>query len=122
MAPTRFIFTAATSPREWRLASFLEREDPLGDAVIEALLPYSRSEQEALIDAMLAPRTQPMPPALLEMRGWLHEVPWWFDEPRANAGGEVLLRNGLLAGLVLAFKSLVLGYCSPAGNKPLARS
>ena len=34
----------------------------------------------------------------------------------------MLLRHGLLSGLVLGFKSLVLGYCSPAGNKPLVFS
>ncbi|MBV9945442.1 MAG: DUF2236 domain-containing protein, partial [Myxococcales bacterium] len=36
--------------------------------------------------------------------------------------GRVLLRAGPLGGLVLAFKSLVLAYASPAGNKPLAWS
>lgn len=122
MTPSRFVFTPATSPREWRLATFLEREDPLGDAVIEALLPYARAEQEALIDAMLAPRPGSMPRALHELRASLLELPWWFDVPRANLGGEVLLRNGLLAGFVLGFKSLVLGYCSPGGNKPLVFS
>ena len=122
MTPSRFISTPATSPREWRLATFLQREDPLADAVIEALLPFSRAEQEALIDSMLSPQPGSLPRALRELRDWSHAVPWWFDVPRANVGGEVLLRNGLLSGLVLAFKSLVLGYCSPAGNKPLALS
>jgi hypothetical protein len=34
----------------------------------------------------------------------------------------VLLRTGFLGGIVLGFRSLVAGYCSPAGNKPLAFS
>jgi hypothetical protein len=34
----------------------------------------------------------------------------------------VLLRTGIFGGLVLAFRSLILGYCSPAGNKPLVFS
>lgn len=122
MAPSRFVSTAATSAREWRLARFLEREDPLADAVIEALLPFSQAEQEQLIDSMLGPQPVSMPRALHQLRDSLLEVPWWFDAARANVGGEVLLRNGLLAGLVLGFKSLVLGYCSPGGNKPLTFS
>jgi hypothetical protein len=123
MVPSRFLVTPATGPREWRLAQFLEQEDPLADAVIEALLPFSREAQEQLIQAMLSAQAPTsLPPAMTRMREWLQIVPWWFDERRGNEGGEVLLRNGLLAGLVLGFKSLVLGYCSPAGNKPLAFS
>lgn len=122
MTPSRFLISPATGPREFRLAQFLNREDPLADAVIEALLPLSRSEQESHIARMLSAQPGVLPQALMTMRQWLLEVPLWFDEPRADAGGEVLLRNGLLSGFVLGFKALVLGYCSPAGNKPLAFS
>lgn len=122
MTPSRFITTPRSGPRELRLARFLEREDPLADAVIDALLAYPRDEQEQLVTTMLSTNPGPLPPALATMHEWLREVPVWFDETRANAGGEVLLRHGLLSGFVLGFKSLVLGYCSPAGNKPLAFS
>lgn len=122
MVPSRFLVSPGSGPRELRLAHFLNREDPLADEVIEALVPFSRDEQEALVTRMLSPDPTGLPPALLRMNEWLREVPWWFDEARANVGGEVVLRNGLLAGLVLGFKSLVMGYCSPAGNKPLAFS
>jgi hypothetical protein len=40
----------------------------------------------------------------------------------AARGGEVLLRHGFFGGIVLGFRCLVAGYCSPAGNKPLAFS
>ncbi|MGV3621509.1 MAG: oxygenase MpaB family protein [Archangium sp.] len=96
--------------------------DPLADAVMDELVARPRDEQESLIARMLSSTPGELPPALEAMHVWLRETPFWFDEARANAGGQVLLRNGLLAGFVLGFKSLVLGYCSPAGNKPLAFS
>ncbi len=121
MWPTRFL-CAAPSLREARLASFLSLGDPLADAAIEALTPFARPEQEALIARTLSLSPGTLPPPLLHLHQALREGPLWFDEARANAGGEVLLRHGLLSGLVLGFKSLVLGYCSPAGNKPLVFS
>ena len=122
MTPSRFLNSSRKGPRELRLARFLEREDPLADAVIEALLTHPREGQERLVSSMLSTEPGELPPALATMHEWLREAPVWFDEARANAGGEVLLRHGLLSGFVLGFKSLVLGYCSPAGNKPLAFS
>jgi hypothetical protein len=122
MLPTRFIASTPADPRELRLGAFLTRTDPLGDAAIEALVPLPRPEQEALIGRLLSASPGKLPPALAAFHEWLREPPLWFDEERAEAGGEVLLRSGLLSGLVLGFKSLVLGYCSPAGNKPLVFS
>lgn len=122
MIPSRFLITPRTGPRELRLAQFLTREDPLADAVIDALVPMPHAEQQRLVTRMLSLDPSGLPAPLLTLHHWLREVPLWFDEPRADAGGRVLLRNGLLSGLVLGFKSLVLGYCSPGGNKPLAFS
>lgn len=81
-----------------------------------------RSEHEPLITRMLTPKPGVLPPALARFQDQLLQTPLWFDEERSDAGGAVLIRAGLLSGLVLAFKSLVLGYCAPAGNKPLAFS
>jgi hypothetical protein len=120
MPATRFLTSATSDPRVARLAGFLEREDPLADAVMADLVPRPRVEQEALITRMLSASPGDLPAPLESMHQWLREVPVWFDEARSNAGGQVLLRTGLLS--VLGFKSLVLGYCSPAGNKPLAFS
>ncbi len=119
MVATRFIGNAESDARHARLARFLDREDPLADAVVGDLVSRPRPEQEALIDRMLSLEPGALPTTLSTMHDWLREVPVWFDEARANAGGRVVLRTGLLSGLVLGFKSLVLGYCSPAGNKPL---
>lgn len=122
MSPTRFISSTPLHPREHRLAAFLERADPLADAAIEALVASPRPEQEALVTRLLSTSPGALPPALATLHAWLRETPVWFDDARAEAGGEVVLRAGLLSGLVLGFKSLVLGYCSPAGNKPLVFS
>ena len=122
MWPTRFLSSTPAHPREQRLAAFLGRSDALADAAIEALVPLPRPEQEALVTRLVSTSPGRLPPALAALHGWLRETPVWFDEARAEAGGEVLLRAGLLSGLVLGFKSLVLGYCSPAGNKPLVFS
>ena len=122
MPPSRFLSSSPESPRHQRLARFLEREDPLADAVMHALVPLPRAEQEALIARLVSTTPGALPAPLATLHESLREVPLWFDEARANAGGEVLLRSGLLSGLVLGFKSLVIGYCSPAGNKPLAFS
>ena len=122
MFPTRFVSAVTPGARAVRLASFLERTDPLADAVMDVLVPLARPEQEALVARVLSTSPGVLPPPLATFHSWLREVPLWFDEDRADAGGEVLLRSGLLSGLVLGFKSLVLGYCAPAGNKPLAFS
>lgn len=122
MVPLRFQAPSVPSTQLSRLSHFLTREDPLADAVIDALVDLPREQQEALIVRMLSTAPGALPTALQAMHDWLRVVPFWFDESRANAGGQVLLRNGLLSGFVLGFKSLVLGYCSPAGNKPLALS
>lgn len=122
MVPTRFISPLPHSARHLRLAAFLGRTDPLADAAIDALIPLPRHEQEALVARLLSTSPGTLPRPLANLHDWLRESPVWFDEARADAGGEVLLRSGLLSGLVLGFKSLVLGYCAPAGNKPLAFS
>src|SRR5262249_29656166 len=63
-----------------------------------------------------------LPAELRAFRNCLSELPFWADLDRARRGGEVLVRTGFFGGLVLGFRSLVAGYCSPAGNKPLVFS
>ena len=52
----------------------------------------------------------------------LERVPAWVDWQRLDRGGAVVLRAGAAAGIVLGMKSLILGYASPGGNKPLVFS
>jgi hypothetical protein len=44
------------------------------------------------------------------------------DWEALDRGGELLMRSGPLGGMVLGAMSIVLGYASPAGNKPLVLS
>ena len=62
------------------------------------------------------------PRALHALFAELERVPSWVDWPRLDRGGAVVLRAGAAAGIVLGMKSLILGYASPGGNKPLVFS
>ena len=62
------------------------------------------------------------PRALHALFADLERVPSWVDWPRLDRGGAVVLRAGAAAGIVLGMKSLILGYASPGGNKPLVFS
>jgi hypothetical protein len=106
-----------------RLAAFLDRVDPLADAVVATVeqdasvwRAFDRAARHGIDAAPDAPRSLR---ALFES---VERVPMWVDWSTIERGGEVLLRAGPLGGLVLGLKSLVLGYTSPAGNKPLVFS
>jgi hypothetical protein len=106
-----------------RLGAFLTRVDPLADAVVadvESMTGgfklFERIAREGIARAPQAPDSFH---AFFET---VERTPLWVDWSVVDGGGEVLLRAGLLGGLVLALKSLVLGYTSPGGNKPLVWS
>ena len=106
-----------------RLAPLLNLGDPAADAAVEVLADVSPRARESLLTRLLSvagPHRAPQ--ALRRFRDGLLQVPFWVDDARAARGGAVLLRTGIFGGLVLAFRSLILGYCSPAGNKPLVFS
>jgi hypothetical protein len=106
-----------------RLVTLLGQADGPADRAVEALAGHSSTARESLLGRVLS-RESPkrMPQDVRRFREALLEVPFWVDRRRAARGGAVLLRTGIFGGLVLAFRSLVLGYCSPAGNKPLVFS
>ncbi|MCA2981876.1 MAG: DUF2236 domain-containing protein [Myxococcaceae bacterium] len=127
MTPTRFV-NADRAARRFgphrvrRMAEFLLEGDPLADAAVDALAGRPAAEQESLVARVLAGAREGLGEPLAALEASLSRAPLWFDPDRADRGGAVLLRHGLLSGLSLGFKSLVAGYCSPAGNKPLAFS
>ncbi|HEY1333864.1 MAG TPA: oxygenase MpaB family protein, partial [Myxococcaceae bacterium] len=94
----------------------------LADAAVEALAPHTAPVRERLVDQALRGELRGVPPELRALREALGALPFWADLERARRGGEVLLKSGFFGGIVLGFRSLVAGYCSPAGNKPLAFS
>jgi hypothetical protein len=108
-----------------RLAPFFWRVDPKADAVVEAIEDLPRGEGWRLFDHGLRHGASAIAHAPLAMRELLEEaetVPFWVDWETCDRGGEVLMRAGPLGGGVLGARSLVLGYASPAGNKPLVMS
>ncbi len=106
-----------------RLGAMLGEGDPLADeaaAVLSTLPPPERQEMLRQLTAGTLPPSAPEP--LRHLSEQIHHVPFWVDDERCDRGGTAFLRTGIFGGFVLAFRSLVMGYCSPAGNKPLAFS
>ena len=101
-------------PLAQRMLDALWDTDPLGDAAAEAL------EREPIWLARLDDPAPAMPAPLRALLDAASEAPDWVDRARVDRAGALLFRAGVAGGIVLGAKSLVAGYCSPAGNKPLA--
>jgi hypothetical protein len=104
-----------------RLIALLDQGDELADAAAEALTQLG-SRREEVLSALLRGEPADAPEAVRALIADAARVPFWADFERMNRGGRALLRTGIFGGFTLAFRSLVLGYCSPAGNKPLVMS
>jgi hypothetical protein len=99
------------------LVPWLRVPDPLADAAVEALHAHP-GERGALLSALRGQDVTLSEPT----RAFVDEaarVPLWVDWPRIDRAGTLLFRTGPIGGLVLGAASLVSGYASPAGNKPL---
>ena len=105
-----------------RLGHFLTQGDAPADAAVASLAKLPPRAREQAIQVALSGHGQGVPEALAALVERCSEVPFWVDFERAARGGAVCMRTGMLSGIVLGFKSLVGGYCSPAGNKPLVFS
>jgi hypothetical protein len=108
--------------RATRLATFLDRVDPLGDAAIEAIDAMPPGAGWRIVQDAAAHGIATTPNAPREIRALFAQIegiPVWTDWKTIDHGGDLLLRAGPLGGIVLGTKSLVHGYASPAGNKPL---
>jgi hypothetical protein len=127
MFPARFVRVeearARFGDRVDRLGAFLTRVDPLADAVVADIESmkggFRLFEEISRVGIARAPQAPDSFRAFFES---VERPPLWVDWNVVDGGGEVLLRAGVLGGLVLGLKSLVLGYTSPAGNKPLVFS
>jgi hypothetical protein len=127
MFPTRFANTAEARARFGdrvdRIGAFLDKVDPLGDEVVAAIEGTEGGWR--LFDEAARRGVERVPGAPAAFRAFFDQVchvPMWVDWASIDRGGSVLLRAGPLGGIVLALKSLVLGYASPGGNKPLVFS
>ena len=129
MYPTRFTNLASARARFGdrvdRLGPFLGRGDDLADAVVARIEAMPKGRGWAMFTEAAARGIARVECAPDEMRAFFdvtERVPVWVDFPTLERGGRLLMRAGLLGGLVLGLCSLPLGYASPGGNKPLVFS
>lgn len=99
-----------------RLAPWFWEEDPLADAVVAEL----DGDYRPLVQALSGGPGRHTPASVRALIEAHDHVPVWVDRGRADRGGRLFFRSGLVGAVVLGARSLVAGYCSPAGNKPLA--
>lgn len=107
-----------------KIGAFLWKPDALADAVIDWMVktgPAAQAIFDSALDRGLGSVEQP-PEALRALFDVIERVPAWVDFPTLSRGGEVLLRAGILGGFVLGARSIIYGYTSPGGNKPLVFS
>ena len=128
MVPTRFVNVASARARFGdrvdRLAPYLDAVDPLADAVV-ASIEAARTEGWRMFGEAAARGVATVSGAPESFRAFFNHVervPVWADWESIDRGGDALLRAGPLGGIVLGVRSLVLGYASPGGNKPLVFS
>jgi hypothetical protein len=103
-----------------RLGRHFWETDELADRVITAIHEMGRAEGWRAFERGL--RGERIPDAPLAVRELIEEaahVPAWVDWSTCDRGGALLMRAGMLGGAVLGARSLILGYASPGGNKPL---
>jgi hypothetical protein len=129
MTPERYLVTADARARFGtridRLAPFLSKSDPLADAVVESIAALPKGQGFALLERALTEgieRLESPPESFLALFAELDCPPLWVSASAIHDAGALLVRNGLLSGVVLGMQSLVLGYCTPGGNKPLVFS
>ncbi|MEJ7733325.1 MAG: oxygenase MpaB family protein [Polyangiaceae bacterium] len=127
--PSRYVDLEAArrrfGDRVDRLGPYLSDTDPLADALVERftqLPPGQGSAQLALALERGIDEVADAPDELRALFADLDAVPPWVDWGAVDRGGSVLVSAGVLGGAVLGARSLVLGYCSPGGNKPLVFS
>lgn len=127
--PSRFVNLAAArlryGDRVDRLGRYLTKVDDSADAVVDVIEAMPKGEGWRAFERGLRGGARAIPDAPRAMRDLLDEVsevPAWVDWSTCDRGGEMLMRVGVLGGAVLGARSIILGYASPAGNKPLVLS
>jgi hypothetical protein len=123
MHPTRYVNLDAARLRHGdavdRHGAWLLVGDPAADAVAAALAERPHAERAALLDRASRGRAEVRIPALDALIREASTPPPWVEPERLERGAAAFVRMGAPAGIVLGCVSLVTGYCSPGGNKPL---
>lgn len=105
-----------------RLGVYLSRVDDAADRVVASIEEMAPGEGWRMFDEAAAhgiAHVDRAPESFRALFAGVERVPVWVDWATLDRGGAVLLRAGVLGGIVLGLKSLVTGYATPAGNKPL---
>lgn len=109
-----------------RFAPYLLRSDVLADEATAAMAELGPPGAcMKLLDRALREGIEAVPEAPAPLRALLeqvHRVPVWVDWGAIERGGSAFLRSGMLGGMVLGARALVLSYTAPGGNKPLVFS
>lgn len=105
-----------------RLFAALDEVDPAADRCVEALASDRDQAERWLAEDTTGRDPEDAPPAVRDFFATARQVPAWVDWSRVDRAGRLFFRSGPAGGLTLGAKSLVGGYCSPGGNKPLAFS
>ncbi len=106
------------------LSQLLFAGDPLADDLVDAFAKLPPGAGQRMLEQALAQgidKVDGAPQALIALFREIDHVPAWVDKEALERGGELLFRAGWFGGISLA-TSLLYGYASPGGNKPLVFS
>jgi hypothetical protein len=108
-----------------RLGPFFHRVDDVADQVVASFEELGQGRGWRMLERVLSHGISSVddpPPSVRALFAELDEVPPWVDDAILDRGGALLMRAGVIGGICLGAKSLVHGYASPGGNKPLVFS
>lgn len=103
-----------------RMVHFLDVGDPVADALLERTRHWPRVRLFRRVEQAI--RGGEVDPELEPLMEQVRTVPAWVDFEQLDRGSRFFMSSHALGGMVLGARSLVLGYASPAGNKPLVLS
>lgn len=104
-----------------RMNSWLQVADPTADELVDATVDWRPGELFRTVDEAVSSGGK-APAELDRLLDETRTIPAWVDFERIDRGGAFFLSTHIIGGLVLGARSLILGYASPAGNKPLVLS
>lgn len=103
-----------------RMSHWLRVTDPIADDLLRATRAWPRVRLFRAIEE--AVRGGEVPVELEPLMEQVTTIPAWVDYEQLDRGAAFFMSTHAIGGVVLGAKSLIRGYTSPAGNKPLVLS